>query len=92
MLRQKLKIKTQTADLIIKLVSLFNVSPLWLLTSEGKMFGNNEIQQIRELDALDCLIINATDGMEEEKKKEILHHIEKEKLFDELLKNRALHS
>lgn len=89
MLRQKLKIKTQSADLIIKLVSLFNVSPLWLLTSEGKMFGNNEIQQIRELDALDCLIINATDGMEEEKKKDILRHIEKEKLFYELLKERA---
>jgi transcriptional regulator with XRE-family HTH domain len=78
-----------SADLLIKLVSLFNVNPVWLLTDDGDMFQTTTTLKTRELDTLDCQILNAIHGMKDQKKKEILHHIEKEKLFDELLKNRA---
>lgn len=77
------------ADLLIKLVSLFNINPIWLLTDKGKMFDNRVMAEIREPDNLDCRIINAIYGMEDEKKKGILRHIEREKLLDELLEERG---
>jgi transcriptional regulator with XRE-family HTH domain len=78
-------------DVLIKLVNNLSVNPNWLLTGEGNPFKNEEVINIVK-DQTVASIMKLLNNMNDDQKKEILKHIEREKLLADLIEERKHNS
>ena len=79
--------KKPGSEILLSLKQHLNVNINWLLTGEGEMFIKNN-EDIGPVDDITKKILLLLRDMDKEKKREVLKHIEKEKLLMELLEER----
>jgi len=74
------------SEFLFSLSRVFEINIHWLLTGEGDIFTKPlEPEDIAGNDSLLLKILNLLKDMDEERKKDILRYIEKEKLLMKLL-------
>lgn len=82
--------KSSPSESLISLVGFtFGINESWLLTGEGEMFRTPEAREPQaEYDSITEKILLMLANLDEEKKRDVLKYLEKEKLLADLLKER----
>ena len=75
------------SKVLLSLNAHLGVNPLWFLTGEGPMFLENKEKKETSPDLVGK--INALlEGMDEDRKREVLRYTEEKKLLDELIREK----